>query len=318
MLMLDADQMLDQLSFSAMVDELAAMHREPIGLVDELMMDSTDADGNLGHFFIRTGWQPEKAVGAKVITVFPRNNIEAEWPSIQAVYVLFEGKHGTPVACLDGTALTWIKTAADSALGSQLLSREDVESMLMIGAGQMAPHLVAAHLAVRPSLQTVRVWNRSNDKAEDLCAELRERFPKVGFGTVDTVEAGVREADLICSAIGRKEPIIEGAWLKPGAHVDLIGAFTPEMREADDECLRRGSLFVDARETTIHHIGELMIPLASGVIRESDVLASLSELCQGSHPGRTSDDEITLFKNGGGGHLDLMCARIIHDRLQAQ
>ncbi len=318
MMMLDASQMLDQLSFAAMVDELAAMHHEPIGLVDELMMDSTDADGNLGHFFIRSGWQPEKAVGAKVITVFPRNNIEARWPSIQAVYVLFEGKHGTPVACLDGTALTWIKTATDSALGSKLLARADVESMLMIGAGQMAPHLVAAHLAVRPSLKTVRVWNRSVDKAERLCAELGGKFPAVDFATVATVEAGARDADLICSAIGRPEPVIEGAWLKPGVHVDLIGAFTPEMREADDECLRRGSLFVDARETTIHHIGELMIPLASGVISEADVLASLSELCQGSHPGRTDDNEITLFKNGGGGHLDLMCARMLHDRLASR
>ncbi len=318
MLMLDADQMLDQLSFAAMVDELAAMHREPIGLVDELMMNSTDADGNLGHFFIRTGWQPEKAVGAKIITVFPRNNIAAEWPSIQAIYVLFEGKNGTPVACLDGTALTWIKTATDSALGSKLLSRDNVETMLMIGAGQMAPHLVAAHLEVRPSIERVRVWNRTADKAGQLCATLAGRFPKVEFASIDEIEIGARDADLICSAIGRKEPVLRGEWLKPGAHVDLVGAFTPEMREADDECLRRGSLFVDARETTIHHIGELMIPLASGVIGEDDVLASLSDLCQGRHPGRSGDDEITLFKNGGGGHLDLMCARIIHDRQPAR
>ncbi len=318
MLMLDADQMLDRLSFAAMVDALAAMHREPIGLVDELMMDSTDADGNLSHFFIRTGWQPEKAVGAKVITVFPRNNIEAAWPSIQAIYVLFEGKHGTPLACLDGTALTWIKTATDSALGSKLLAREDIATLLMIGAGQMAPHLVAAHLEVRPSIERVDIWNRTADKAEELCALLAGRFPQVDFARVDTIEATAPEADLICSAIGRKEPILRGEWLKPGAHVDLIGAFTPEMREADDECLRRGSLFVDARETTIHHIGELMIPLAAGVIAESDVLASLSDLCQGTHPGRTADDEITLFKNGGGGHLDLMCARILHQRHQAQ
>jgi ornithine cyclodeaminase len=127
---------------------------------------------------------------------------------------------------------------------------------------------------------------------------------------VTEIEASAREADLICSAIGT--PIIQGAWLKPGTHVDLIGAYTPTMREADDECLRRGSLFVDARETTIHHIGELMIPLASGVISEQDVLADLSDLCQRRHDGRQSDDEITLFKNGGGGHLDLMCARILH------
>ncbi len=317
MLMLDADKILHSLSFAAMVDELAAMHREPIGLVDEMLMESSDDAGNVSHFFIRSGWQPEKAVGAKVITVFPRNNQTLEWPSIQAVYVLFEGKNGAPIACLDGTALTYVKTAADSALGSRLLSRADTESMLMIGAGKMAPHLVSAHCEIRPSIKRVKIWNRTADKAEALCAELGRRFNRIEFSAIEEVEAGVREADLICSAIGRKDPIIKGEWLKPGAHVDLIGAYTPDMREADDEVLRRGRLFVDARATTIEHIGELMIPLASGAISESDVLAELSELCQEQHPGRGGDDEITVFKNGGGGHLDLMCARILHDHCQA-
>jgi alanine dehydrogenase len=314
--MLDADKILNSMSFTTLVDELAAMHCDPIGLIDEMLMGSRDASDNVNHFFIRTGWQPEKAVGAKVITVFPRNNQQREWPSIQAVYILFEGVNGTPIACLDGTALTWIKTATDSALGSCLLSRENIETMLMIGAGQMAPHLVSAHCAVRPSLKQVQIWNRTGDKAAALCASLAEKFPQIEFAPMSEIESGAREADLICSAIGCEAPIIEGAWLKPGTHVDLIGAYTPAMREADDECLRRGSLFVDARETTLHHIGELMIPLANGVISEQDVLADLSDLCQQRHEGRQSDAEITLFKNGGGGHLDLMCARILHQHCQ--
>ncbi len=316
MLMLDAEKILNAASFTTLVDELAAMHREPIGLVDEMLMESTDANSNVSHFFIRTGWQPEKAVGAKVITVFPRNNLKRTWPSIQAVYILFEGANGTPIACLDGTALTWLKTASDSALGSRLLSRENIESMLMIGAGQMAPHLVAAHCEIRPSLKTVHIWNRTADKAEDLCARLSTRIPDVSFTPVTDIETSAASADLICSAIGCEQPILHGEWLKPGAHVDLIGAYTADMREADDQCLQRGSLFVDARETTIHHIGELMIPLGSGAISESDVLADLSDLCQQRHTGRQSDDEITVFKNGGGGHLDLMCARILHQHCQ--
>ena len=312
MLMFDADTILDCIPFPLLVDELAALHREPIGLVDEMLMESTDAANNVSHFFIRGGWQAEKAVGAKVITIFPRNNETREWPSIQAVYILFEGVNGTPIACLDGTALTWIKTAADSALGSKLLARDNIESMLMIGAGRMAIHLVRAHCQIRPSLQRVRIWNRTMSKAEALADELVGLFPDVHFAPTSDIEADAREADLICSAIASKEPIIHGEWLKPGAHVDLIGAFTSDMREADDECLRRGSLFVDARATTVHHIGELMIPLASGVISEDDVLADLSDLCRQDHPGRRSDDEITIFKNGGGGHLDLMCARLLH------
>jgi len=302
--------------FSTLVEQLAALHREPIGLVDEMLMESTDADENTSHFFIRTGWQPEKAVGAKVITVFPRNNEAREWPSIQAVYILFEGVNGSPVACLDGTALTWLKTAADSALGSKLLSRGDIESMLMIGAGQMAPHLVRAHCQVRPSLQRVQIWNRTIDKAQTLCAQLAEDFPEIQFSPSVDLEGSVRVADLICSAVGCEQPIVHGEWLKPGTHLDLVGAYTPTMREADDECLRRGSLFVDARQTTLHHIGELTIPLASGVITEDDVLADFADLCQQHHAGRRNENEITIFKNGGGGHLDLMCARLLHQHQQ--
>ncbi len=312
MMMLDASTILDCMPFTTLVNELEALHLEPIGLVDEMLMESKDADNNASHFFIRTGWQPEKAVGAKVITVFPRNNKERAHPSIQAVYILFEGVNGSPVACLDGTALTWLKTASDSALASKLLSRKDIKSMLMVGAGQMAPHLVRAHCQIRPSLRRVQIWNRTIDKAEALCRELAEDFPEIQFNASAKLEAQAREADLICSAIGCHQPIIKGEWLKPGSHLDLIGAYTPTMREADDECLRRGSLFVDARETTLHHIGELMIPLASGVISESDVLADFSDLCQKRHGGRSSGDEITVFKNGGGGHLDLMCARLLH------
>ena len=313
MLMLDADKLLNCLPFTTLVDELAAMHRQPIGLVDEMLMESTDANDNVNHFFIRSGWQPEKAVGAKVISIFPRNNEAKKYPSIQAVYVLFEGEHGSPLACLDGTALTWLKTAADSALGSSLLARDDVDSMLMIGAGQMAPYLVQAHCALRPSITRVSIWNRSLGKAEQLCSELAASLPQIEFTATGDLERGVREAGLVCSAIGCIEPLLEGAWLQPGTHVDLVGAYTPEMREADDAVLTRGSLFVDARETTIHHIGELMIPLAAGVIAESDVRADLAQLCLRQHPGRESRDEITVFKNGGGGHLDLMCARILHD-----
>ncbi|MDJ0780023.1 MAG: hypothetical protein QNJ85_19300 [Gammaproteobacteria bacterium] len=316
MLMLDADTILNTLPYTTLVDELAALHREPIGMVDELLMESTDREDNVGHFFIRAGWQPEQAVGAKVITVFPRNNRTREKPSIQAVYVLFEGTHGTPIACLDGTALTWVKTAADSALGSKLLSRTNVETMLMIGAGQMAPHLVAAHCEIRPSLRRVSIWNRTRDKAAKLASRLATEYPSIEFDHSDDIENSARAADLICSAVGSTEPLIRGAWLAAGCHLDLVGAYTPEMREADDEALRRGALFVDARETTIGHIGELTIPLAAGVIGENDVLASLSELCRGEHPGRNNDATITVFKNGGGGHLDLMCARILHENYQ--
>ena len=226
---------------------------------------------------------------------------------------MFEGKNGTPIACLDGTALTYLKTATDSALGAKLLARKSMETMLMIGAGEMATHLITAHCQLQPSIKKVFVWNRTVEKARALCqGGLIERFPNISFELVDSIETTLPDADLICSATATRMPIIPGKLLKEGCHLDLIGAYTPEMREADDECCRRASIFVDSRATTIHHIGELMIPLAHQVISRADIKAELADLCKGEYSGRNNDNEITLFKNGGGGHLDLMVARIIH------
>ncbi len=315
--MLDAETILNKLPFTTLVNELAEEHLEPTGLMEDLFLESEDTEGNTNHFLIRTGWQPEKAVGAKVITIFPRNNSEKTWPSIQAVYILFEGVNGTPIACLDGTALTYIKTATDSALGAKFLARPNIKSMLMIGAGEMAFHLITAHCQVQPSIKQVFIWNRTPEKAQELCqGGLQQRFPKIDFSFVDSIGDYAPEVDLISSATASTQPLIPGKYLRPGTHVDLVGAFTADMREADDECIRRARLFVDARETTINQIGEFMIPIANGVIEESDVLADLSELSQHKHPGRQSDDEITLYKNGGGGHLDLMIAQILHKHCQ--
>ncbi len=316
--MLDANTVLNSLPFTTLVDELAEMHLRPIGLIDEVRIESVDANDNTSHFLIRAGWQEEEALGAKVVTVFPRNNQQKIWPSIQAVYILFEGQYGTPIACLDGTALTYIKTATDSALGAKLLAGRDINKMLMVGAGEMAFHLITAHCQLQPSIKQVYIYNRTREKAQNLChGKLLERFPEVKFEAVDSVKQYLPLVDLVSSATASPTPVISGDDLQPGTHVDLVGAFTPQMREADDSCLRRASIFVDARETTINHIGEFMIPLAHGVISTSDIKADLTDLCQGKHSGRHSEDEITLFKNGGGGHLDLMIARILHRHCQS-
>jgi len=318
MLMLDAETMMNMLSYTTLVDELRAMHVSPKTLHSDLLMESAGAGDITNHFLIRAGWQPGEAVGAKIVSIFPGNNQDRVWPSIQAVYLLFEGKNGTPVACLDGTAITYLKTATDSALGAQILARQDINSMLMIGAGELARHLIAAHCTIRPSIKEVYVWNRTAAKAQQLCeGELPKQFEQVKFNAVEDLAQCAAKVGLISSATATNTPLIKGEWLQAGTHIDLVGAFTPEMREADDECLRRASLFVDARETTIDHIGELMIPIAEDVIIADDVRADLSDLCQEEHPGRSSTDEITLYKNGGGGHLDLMMARIMYKNCQS-
>lgn len=175
----------------------------------------------------------------------------------------------------------------------------------MCFAGVVARNLAAAYRELIPSLTEFGIWNRTTAKAESLAEELRRQ----GFNAKaepDLAKAAGR-ADIIASATSAHEPVLSGEWVRPGTHVDLIGAFTAQMREADDGLMRKARLFVDSRDTTIHHIGELMIPLSTGAIAESDILADFYGLVAG-HPGRRDGGDITVFKNGGGAHLDLMTA----------
>jgi ornithine cyclodeaminase len=223
--------------------------------------------------------------------------------------VLFDHADGRPLAVIDGAGITAWKTAADSALGSRYLSRPDARCLLMVGAGALAGPLIRAHLSVRPKIEELIVWNRTPARAEVLAAELRADGLVVEVAA--DLAAAVGRADIVSSATRTEQPVIEGAWLRPGTHLDLVGAFTAAMREADDTALRRGRLFVDARETTVDHIGELMIPIARGVIGRNDVVADLYDLAAGFAWQRAPDD-ITIYKNGGGAHLDLMTAIAIY------
>jgi ornithine cyclodeaminase len=205
---------------------------------------------------------------------------------------------------MDATALTYRKTAADSALGSKLLSQPDAETLLMVGAGGLAPYLIAAHRAIRPSIRRVLVWNRSPDRAAALGEEVAD------------LEAAARSADIISCATASTTPLVEGRWLKPGTHLDLVGGFTPEMRECDDEAVKRARLFVDSRMFAIDQPGDLGSPLSRGIIGRDRIEADLFDLCGKNYSvGRTSGD-ITLYKNGGGSHLDLFTALYIFDRLK--
>ncbi len=252
-------------------------------------------------------WQPDEAIGVKLVTVFP-GNLARGRPSVQAVYVLFDGGSGTPLAVIDGTALTYRKTACDSALGSRFLSRSDATTLLMVGAGGLAPHLIAAHRAVRPGIRRVLVWNRTRPRAEALAAGVE------GAAPVDDLEWATGVADIICTATMSPDPLIAGHWIRPGTHLDLVGAFTPTTREVDDEAIRRASVFVDSRLAAVEECGDLVIAFQHGVLTPEDIRGDLFQLCRGSVTGRSADDEITVFENGGGGHLDLMTARFLWSR----
>lgn len=307
------------MSFIPSLDRAAVARLAPYGkLVDHLYRGHLDQPAHVRRvvysppgaeqvFMGLPAWQPGESLGVKLVTVFPDNPAVSAIPSVQGVYALFDGSNGRPLAIMDGTELTYRKTSADSALGSRLLSRPDSRTLLMVGAGGLAPHLIAAHREVRPSLRRVLIWNRTRSKAETLAAA-------VGGEVADHLEDAVSSADIISTATMTTEPLISGELLQPGTHLDLVGAFLPHCREVDDEVIRRATIFVDSRDAAVHECGDLVIPLGSGLITEDDIQADLFELCRGEHPGRQDQNQITLYENGGGGHLDLMTATFIRQQ----
>jgi ornithine cyclodeaminase/alanine dehydrogenase-like protein (mu-crystallin family) len=304
-LVIDQDRIDAVLTWPALVDALDAGHRLGRGQTHDVLLEE---GGDI--LLSRTAWKAGYGIGIKTVTGFFGNpGRTPPLPSVQGVFVLFDHDDGRPLAVIDGAGITAWKTAADSALGSRYLSRPDARCLLMVGAGALAGPLIGAHLSVRPAIERVLIWNRTPARAEALAAALRSNGLMVEVATDLAAAAG--QADIISSATRTERPVIEGGWLEPGTHLDLVGAFTASMREADDAALRRGRLFVDARETTLDHIGELTIPIASGVIGRDDVVADLYDLAAGFVWQRSAGD-ITIFKNGGGAHLDLMTAIAIY------
>ncbi|MFW5970402.1 MAG: ornithine cyclodeaminase family protein [Halofilum sp. (in: g-proteobacteria)] len=310
---IDAEAVHERLAYPGLIEALARAHRDSPPWAERTLMQAPDHGVHRGEaFLVLPAWFPGRAMGVKMATVIPRN-AEAGRPTIHANYQLFDGDTGEPKANIDGTALTLRKTAADSALGSRLLARTDATTLLMVGAGALAPHLIAAHQAARPSLRRVLVWNRTTRHRDSLVEALRAE--EIDAEAVDSIAAAIPEADIICCATGTMEPLIHGELLRPGQHLDLVGSFNPSMRESDNECVRRARLFVDFRASTVDAAGDLFHPITDGIIDEEDILADLFELCSGHNNGRRDETEITLFKNGGGAHLDLFTAEYLVEQV---
>ena len=289
----DAEGRLDWLTMTA---ALAAGHRRALaGIEDTFLRCGPDT------LLSRSAWVEGLGVGVKSVTVMPDNPARGR-PAVQGAFVLFDGETGAVEAVLDSALVTYWKTAADSLLGARLLARPDSRRLLILGAGALAESLVSAYRAGFPGIQ-VAIWNRTEARAQALA-------DRSGAEVATDLAAAVGAADIVATATMSTAPVLSGAWLRDGQHLDLIGAYRADMREVDDLALTRSRLFVDSRETTLGHIGELRDPIARGVISPGDVAGDLYEVVAGT-AGRRSWAEITLFKNGGGAHLDLMTARAI-------
>ena len=288
-----------RLSWPDALEALAKGHHQPKAQVGDLFLGPTQAT-----LLNRAAYVEGLGYGVKAVTVFEGNAVRG-LPSIQGAMFLFSADDGQLESILESRLVTEWKTAADSVLGATLLARPESRHLLLVGAGVVAGTLVKAYSACFPQIERISVWARRADQAVAFAAEWRDRgFP---VQAAPDLPAAVGAADIVSTATMARDPVLKGEWVRPGTHVDLIGAFKADMREADDVLISKGRLFVDSRETTIGHIGELMIPMRNGVLSEEAILGDLYDFV--GCPGHGHSEEITIFKNGGGAHLDLMTAR---------
>ncbi|MEQ9257531.1 MAG: ornithine cyclodeaminase [Roseovarius sp.] len=285
------------LDWMALCEAFRAGHERPKAEIGDTFL-YRDPDTLLS----RAAWIDGMGLAVKSATVFP-GNPKAGKPMINGSVSVFADADGALEAVIDFHLVTKWKTAGDSLYAATRLARPDSETILIVGAGTVGRSLFEAYSAAFPKAR-FRVWNRTRANAEAMAEECP------GLAVADDLERAVKEADIVTSATMSTEPVLKGEWLRPGQHVDLIGAYRPDMREADDEALRRARVFVDSYDTTVGHIGEIKIPLEAGVIAREDLVADYYEP---ERFRRESDEEITLFKNGGGAHLDLMTSRYVLD-----
>jgi ornithine cyclodeaminase/alanine dehydrogenase-like protein (mu-crystallin family) len=306
MLQLDAPQVAARLDRGPLIDALMRAFQEDYQVPERQHYAVGGTQNPKDTLLIMPAWRVGGCLGVKLATIFPGNARRGE-SAVHATYALFDAATGLPLAVLDGTELTRRRTAAASALAARYLAPADASRLLMVGTGGLAAHVIESYAAVRP-ISSVRVWGRRMEAALTVARGFADHPYEVE--AVSELQAAVRWADIISCATLAQTPIVHGAWLRPGQHLDLIGSFTPAMREADDDALQSACIYVDTRAGALAESGELLHGFASGVISAADIRGELSELVRGSVAGRGAAGEITLFKSVGCAIEDLAAAQL--------
>ncbi len=309
MLVLNEAETRAALPFGALITALRIMFRDGCEMPVRHHHDVAVPGEDTATLLLMPAWQPGSYIGVKMVSVFP-GNTGRDLPAIHGSYLLSSGRTGQLLAIIDGAELTARRTAAASALAADYLATKGARRMLMVGAGRLSQNLIEAHAAVRP-ISDVTIWARDARKAEATAARID--LPGVSVSVANDLEAAARAADIISCATLSSEPLIRGDWLKPGAHLDLVGAFKPSMRESDDRAAARAEIFVDTRDGALSEGGDLVQPIRAGIITAASIQADLAELATGRHAGRSSDQAITLFKSVGAALEDLAGAILAYE-----
>ncbi|MFT5520068.1 MAG: 1-pyrroline-2-carboxylate reductase [NAD(P)H] [Enterobacterales bacterium] len=312
MLIIDKHQVHQSLSFNGLIDALAEGFSEEYHMPIRQVFELLPGDPSHNAFAVLPAWN-ERVIGVKAFTYFP-TNATSTIKGLESIYskiMLFSRNTGEPLALVDGTRITLWRTACVSGLASRYLSREDSTHLLLLGTGNLATYMIEAHLAVR-NISTVSIWGRDENKASDLVATMQAKYKNIDFSVAQSIEENARKADIISCATGSPKPLILGEWLKPGAHLDLIGNHHADRRECDTLAITRAQVYVDSKANVLNEAGELLIPIAEGDIDESHVKGELADLCKGiignGNNARQNQTDITLFKSVGTALSDLIAA----------
>ena len=306
MQILNAKDVAAALPYDRLIDALDAAFASDVTVPQRVHLDVPVPGGNDGTLLLMPAWAAGRSVGVKVATVFP-DNAARSLPAVFASYFLMNGETGEPLAVLDGTELTVRRTAAASALASRYLSRQDANTLLMVGTGNLAPHLVCAHAATRP-IDRVIVWGRRAEAAQALVEKLTQE--NVSAEVATDLDTAIPNADIISCATLSPDPLVRGALLRDGQHLDLVGAFKPDMRESDSDAVRRAAVYVDTRGGALAEAGDILQAIDDGAITADDILGDLAELATGKAERRANDAAVTLFKSVGTALEDLAAAEL--------
>jgi len=307
MKVLDAAQTAAALPFEQLIPALREAFRTGAEAPLRHRHDIAQPDGTTAALLLMPAWRANGFVGVKLVSVFPGNGAR-NLPAVSASYLLCDGVTGEHLALIDGAEITRRRTAAASALAASFLARQNAATLLIVGSGHIAGLVAAAYRTVRP-IERVMVWNIRPAGAVRLAERLRA--DGVAAEAVVDLARAVQQADIISCATLAQRPLVCGAWLRPGTHLDLIGGFTPAMREADDEAVQRSRLFIDT-DAALAEAGDLIDPIVRGVLRRDDIAGSLFSLCRNETAGRGSEQEITLFKSVGSAIEDLAAATLAY------
>lgn len=307
MLKLDAASVSSALPYDRLIAALEVAFRNGVTVPPRAHHEVAVPGGTAGNLLLMPSWTPGGRLGIKIATVFPDNRRHG-LAAVQASYLLMDATTGVPLAMMDANELTLRRTSAASALAARILSRTDSQTLLMVGTGKLAPHMVRAHRSVR-DYRRILIWGRREQAGTELVRRLQCEAQSVE--AVEDLESAVRAADVICCATLTTEPLIRGAWLQPGQHIDLVGAFKPSMREADADALARSKVFVDTHDGARREAGDILQAIQEGKFRDAEIVGDLAAMVRRDCETRTSDSEITLFKSVGTALEDLAAAELV-------